>query len=303
MHKYLHQIMPEYQIGIIDQQDLSIGKMSELFKSAGLEVVEVKRTNDIKRIKELKGLGKVRLHLQYDQNGDFFNPVSPDFEETLQSGWLDSVIEAVRDSSSDGLDYLTIHFGWSRFPFKVTHDFYSVPCKKCTSYGLEQMLNNIKKNADAIKRRYNVKVFPENLEYYNTGTHDYIAIPANICSAVESLDGKFLLDLAHAYIAAQNLSKTKGLPIYKNAIDYTIRLPLDEVVEIHISGSRKRKEGIYVDAHGPLLRSNCKELNLLKVAHPHIKAVTVPLILEQTGSIESLKKQISYIRRVVNSLN
>ena len=76
------------------------------------------------------------------------------------------------------------------------------------------------------------------------------ADPAFISAVVEETGCGFLLDLAHARVAAHYF----GLP----ARDYVSRMPLDRLVEVHVSGPRPGPfcDGRLIDAHQPMLEAD-----------------------------------------------
>jgi uncharacterized protein (UPF0276 family) len=91
-----------------------------------------------------------------------------------------------------------------------------------------------------------VRIAVENMPRWTHSRPAYVVDPAFISSVAEQADCGFLLDLAHARVAAHYL----GQP----ARDYLARLPLDRLVEIHVSGPRP---GPYpdrrlIDAHQPM---------------------------------------------------
>lgn len=88
-----------------------------------------------------------------------------------------------------------------------------------------------------------VPLLLENLDYWPTGAYEYVSEPAFLADVLDTTDVEFLLDLAHARVAAGRL----GIPID----DYLDRLPLNRVRELHVSGPRVR-DGVLMDAHESL---------------------------------------------------
>jgi uncharacterized protein (UPF0276 family) len=93
-------------------------------------------------------------------------------------------------------------------------------------------------------------VLVENMPRWSCHRPAYVVDPAFIASVVEETGCGLLLDLAHARVAAHY----QGEP----ARDYLARLPLDLLVEIHVSGPRPLPAskgaggGRLFDAHEPM---------------------------------------------------
>lgn len=92
-----------------------------------------------------------------------------------------------------------------------------------------------------------VPIAVENIPRWTRSRPAYTADPAFISRVVAETGCGLLLDLGHARIAAH----FEGEPEH----DYLARLPLDRVVEIHVSGPRPGPypDGRLVDAHQPML--------------------------------------------------
>jgi uncharacterized protein (UPF0276 family) len=88
-----------------------------------------------------------------------------------------------------------------------------------------------------------VPLLLENLDYWPSGAYEHVAEPSFIAEVLEDADTGFLLDLAHARVAAAYV----GVPID----EYLARLPLARVRELHVSGPRLR-DGVLTDAHDTL---------------------------------------------------
>jgi uncharacterized protein (UPF0276 family) len=98
-----------------------------------------------------------------------------------------------------------------------------------------------------------------------------------------------LLDLAHARIAAQ---------IRNEAIhDYIQQLPLDKVMEIHVSGPRSQDgDGWVEDAHESLLKVDF-DLLTWALTKTRPQAVT----LEYGQEKETLKVQLHHLREILDN--
>lgn len=102
-----------------------------------------------------------------------------------------------------------------------------------------------------------VPLLLENLDYWPSGAYEHVAEPAFIAEVLEEAGAGFLLDLAHARVAAAHL----GMPID----EYLARLPLARVRELHVSGPRLR-DGVLRDAHASLGDDDYRLLALVRRA-------------------------------------
>lgn len=90
-----------------------------------------------------------------------------------------------------------------------------------------------------------VPLLAENMPPWKRDRPAYVVDPAFITCVVESADCGLLLDLAHARVSAH----MRGQPVR----EYIAQLPLDRLVEIHVSGPRPSPaDGRLLDAHEPL---------------------------------------------------
>lgn len=106
----------------------------------------------------------------------------------------------------------------------------------------EQILHAADESLNIVRRQYNGRVAVENYNYYPTGLYEHICEPEFIARFLETFDLGMVLDLAHARVTAYN----KNLNLY----DYLLDLPLDRVVEVHISRPYFH-DSQAVDAHLP----------------------------------------------------
>jgi uncharacterized protein (UPF0276 family) len=108
-----------------------------------------------------------------------------------------------------------------------------------------QMIENAKKNIRLLKRcigKRSIEIAIENNNYYPTGAYRHITDGDFIRSIVSDNGILFLFDIAHAKITAHNKKIS-----YKG---YVSRLPLDKMVQIHISKEAIGDNNLAYDAHG-----------------------------------------------------
>lgn len=111
-------------------------------------------------------------------------------------------------------------------------------------FSRQGMLKNARANTmwlkDSIGNK-NIKIAVENNNYYPTPAYRYVTDADFITQVIAENQLLFLFDLAHAKITAHNKNKS-----YR---DYTARLPMQNLVQIHISKHGIDNEGLAYDAH------------------------------------------------------
>jgi sialic acid synthase SpsE len=91
----------------------------------------------------------------------------------------------------------------------------------------EEILTESLKAVKTIRSNFSGRIALENYNYYPTGLYEHVCQPEFITKAVKLLDVGLVLDLAHAAISAYNMGLSMN--------SYLAKLPLDRVVEIHLS--------------------------------------------------------------------
>lgn len=122
----------------------------------------------------------------------------------------------------------------------------------------EEMRKNARDNTEWIKRstgRRNIKIALENNNFYPTPAYKHVAEPDFINRMVKDNGISFLFDIAHARISAYNKKQD-----YRH---YVERLPLDRMIQVHISREGINKNGLAYDAHELPDESVFKELKIL----------------------------------------
>jgi len=131
-----------------------------------------------------------------------------------------------------------------------------------------------------------VRLLVENMPCPRRNGHTYLVDPAFITQIVEEADCHFLLDLAHARVSAA----MRGQPVR----EYVQQLPLDRLVEIHVSGPRQL-DGRLVDVHQSLQE---KDYALLEWALGLARPLAVSLEYWRDGAL--LKEQLLRLRRLLD---
>ena len=95
-----------------------------------------------------------------------------------------------------------------------------------------------------LKQQVELPVILENMPSLHPRRYRFESEPAVIRQILEATQTGFLLDLAHARIAAQ----ARGI----SPLEYLTALPLERVQQIHLAGAREGADGQLYDAHEPL---------------------------------------------------
>jgi uncharacterized protein (UPF0276 family) len=154
-------------------------------------------------------------------------------------------------------------------------------------------VETVSQNIRQYARQLSVPILVENSPIY-------FRLPGSDMNQIEYInrilancDAGLLLDLTHLYISAKN----EGFSVV-DAIDH---LPLDRVVEIHVSGVEEA-EGISWDHHASGIRSEILEL-LFRLRHlPSLKAVTLEYNWISDYTDDDVIEQIMQVRRATASI-
>ena len=145
------------------------------------------------------------------------------------------------------------------------------------------LLANAQKNFTRIKEIFgpDIMIAVENNNHYKTEAYDYITLPDFISEVVNQNDIHFLFDIAHARISAVN----QGVSFE----DYVNRLPINRLVQIHISRPGYNDIGEIIDKHElPADEEIAEVLEILKNNHK-VKYLTVEYYKDTDVLVELLK--------------
>jgi uncharacterized protein (UPF0276 family) len=147
----------------------------------------------------------------------------------------------------------------------------------------QKFVQRVKKLARSI----DVPVILENIEPLPFDGYDFEVQTERIAEVLDTLECGFLLDIGHARVSASRLDITVH--------EYLSGLPLDDVVQVHVSGPRKC-DGRLIDAHEPLQEIDYELLNfVLSRAQPEI------VTLEYVRQRDCLREQLYHLRGIVDS--
>jgi len=148
----------------------------------------------------------------------------------------------------------------------------------------QDMLLNTDANIAWLKKELGareISIAVENNNYYPTPAYDIVTDPDFIAEIVLNNKISFLLDTAHARIAAHN----RGEEIE----DYNKGLPLDRIVQLHVSKHEVDNKGMAYDAHGlPDDDFFAETSDMIKRFSPEY--LTIEYYKDKEGLIEALDK-------------
>jgi uncharacterized protein (UPF0276 family) len=151
----------------------------------------------------------------------------------------------------------------------------------------DEAMERIVRRAEQLHRSLPVPLLLENLPHWPAQTTDLAADPDFIAEALLETGCDLLLDLSHSRVSGERL----GLPDE----DYLFRLPLDRVVEVHVSGPRP-KNGILRDVHEPMGQEDYDLLTwLLRRTRP--EAVTLEYWKDADAHAEQLLRLMGVLEQ------
>jgi len=270
----------------LTQEELSL--VEEIFTQ--ITHLEAKYLDTIKMVRErwqeFGSDGRFLFHVQYPaEGGGMLNLVNPEFKDKLGESFSN-----ILDSTCP--EWISLHLG--------------LACEKLISGGqfgfekgdsevLEERVirDRIKENIGYIRKRFfDSEVLLENLDYMpfhlSSGSYKYVCRSEFIGKVLEETDCEMLLDIGHAAVSSKNLG-------YNDTMDYLKELPLEKVIEIHMSGSGI-EDGVARDSHHPINMKGQREIEyleeLLKTeVLTNLKAVTLETF-EDIGSQLQLLREI-----------
>ena len=131
-----------------------------------------------------------------------------------------------------GTPWASAHIGFSVADVDLGGAHITQPASDLLSRG--ETIRNIVRNARALAQRLPVPLLLENIPLFPNLAHMHVCEPDSIAEVIQAADCDILLDLAHARVSADVLGY--------EAHEYLSRLPLDRVVELHLSGPRPHSE-------------------------------------------------------------
>jgi uncharacterized protein (UPF0276 family) len=137
-----------------------------------------------------------------------------------------------------------------------------------------------------VKEAVELPLILENLPSLHHEKYTYAANPSTISAVIRTTDSGFLLDIAHARVAAASY---QGMSVE----NYLEKLPLERTTQIHVSGARV-KDGYLQDTHEAMQDEDYAILKwVLEKSRP--KVVT----LEYFRELQPLREQLWKLREII----
>ncbi len=157
------------------------------------------------------------------------------------------------------------------------------------NYSESELLRSASYNFEKIRDIFggNVVIAVENNNYYNSEAYRYVTDASFIKKIVQENDIFFLYDMAHAKVTAHNRGIQYGF--------YRDQLPLDRIVQVHISGFSIDPDGRAFDSH-----NYPDDQDFIEVSAILKKYDVKYLTPEYYKDVEGLLRIISRIRKMVN---
>ena len=152
------------------------------------------------------------------------------------------------------------------------------------SFSRDELLKNASENVKWLKSAlspYTIDVAVENNNYYPTAAYDHITEPGFIREVITKNSLTFLFDIAHALITAHNKKES-----YKNYID---ALPMDKMIQVHVSKYAVADTGLAYDAHELPDESLFQEVKSVVNRHDP-RYITIEYYNDKDALIGALKK-------------
>jgi len=147
-----------------------------------------------------------------------------------------------------------------------------------------EMFDNTRHNIDWLKSlvgRRNITIALENINYYPTAAYRHVTEASFIDHIIRTNDISFLFDLAHARITAHNAKIS-----YR---EYRSRLPMDRVIQVHLSRYAVNDEGLAYDAHALPDEEVFREVSeVVRLFSPLY--LTIEYYKDSEGLIETLRQ-------------
>ncbi|MFH1762455.1 MAG: DUF692 family multinuclear iron-containing protein [bacterium] len=273
---------------VLDDDDLSTVKkyfsLITHLESKHLDTIKPVR----QRWKELGSDGRFLFHVQYPtEGGGTLNLVDPEFKTRLGKNFSD-ILEITRP------EWISFHLG--------------LACEKLISggqFGFEKgdspvieknvILSRIIENIHNLKQNFfHNRILLENLDYMpmeqSNGSYEHVCVPEFIKTALEETGCGMLLDVGHATVTGKNSG-------YADVRDYLNAIPLEKVVEIHMSGSGV-KDGIANDAHNPITNPDQKEAEYLEAILNSGRMTDLMAITLET--FENIEAQLDLLKNILD---
>jgi len=239
------------------------------------------------RVKALGGGKPLILHAQYPTVGDdILNMANPDFRSQLGD-------EFARIIDTFDPEFFSFHLGFSCEKLKSGGQFdFATALSEVLPEDVvrQRILDNMAFVKETYLRRGEILL--ENLDYNpkdKSGAYEYVCDPDFIDGILTATGCRMLLDIGHANCSAQNMG-------YDDVKAFIAKLPLEKVVEVHMSGAGQ-KDGLAHDTHHPITKEGQRELEYLEEALKSGRMTALAAVTLET--FEDLLPQLDCLREVL----
>jgi uncharacterized protein (UPF0276 family) len=199
----------------------------------------------------------------------------------LGDGWGSRAASAVERTRTP---WFSMHLGFSAE--RVRFDGHMLPLTPPLERG--DLLQRVIDSVARAKAQTPVPLLLENLDYCPEGAYEHICDPSFISEVLTATDTGLLLDLGHLQVSASWLGVSPE--------DMLAQLPLDRVVEVHISSPRpvSDEDRRLNDVHEELTDYDLELLHhLLERTTPRV------VVLEYRRDVDQLRSQLLRLGRVL----
>jgi uncharacterized protein (UPF0276 family) len=183
-----------------------------------------------------------------------------------------------------GTPWFSLHLGFSSE--RVRFDDHMLPESALLPRDalLERTIASVRRARAAL----DLPLLLENLDYCPEGAYEHVCEPAFIAEVLDATDAGLLLDLGHLLVTASWLRRDPAALLAE--------LPLERVVEVHISGPRPEcgNGGRLNDVHDVVTEREVQILrDVLQRSTPRA------VVLEYRRDATSLREQLAMLGRVI----
>lgn len=199
----------------------------------------------------------------------------------VDAAWAERAKAAIRKA---GTPWLSLHLGFASE--RVRFDGHMLP--ESEPLGRDDLLERIVGSVRRAKEYLGLPLLLENLDYCPEGAYEHVCDPDFISEVIEETGCGLLLDIGHLLVAASWLEVEPEVMLRQ--------LPLERVVEVHLSGPRPLDGNIgrLDDVHDVVGE---REVRLLRTALERAQPKAV--VLEYRRDAAALREQLALLGSVI----
>jgi uncharacterized protein len=207
---------------------------------------------------------------------------------------VDRVDEFIKRTNTPWLGEHLSYIAADRLPLRadaLTGDPYNVGYTVAPPMN-DEMITTVAENISECRRAFHVPILIENPPLYFTPPGSTMAQPDFIREICRRTGSGLLLDLAHLYITSR-LADTSAEKNLK-------RLPLDAIVEVHISGVDEESGGLW-DSHASRAPAEVLDLLAIVLCEARVRAITLEYNWSSQFPLRALLEELERTRAVMNN--